>query len=555
MANHKKESNPPLEGSTEISKSRYFWFNWVLHPFLFALYIVLALLAYNVRELPLSDAYRSLLVAVAGTAVLLIFLRFIFRDWQRAALVTSLILFLTASYGHVYNLLESSSFAGVLLGRHRYLITAWILALILGTWVAIKIKNPQTITQLLNLVAVAALILPLITIGGYIIRAHTLPNTVATASTEQDSFLKVPENSQPPDIYYIVLDAYAREDILQNDFGFDNSEFLNALRTRGFYVADQSNSNYLRTIFSITSAMNSDYLTNLDIDLNHTEHRLLSAERLRDSWVRRQLEGTGYTTVALTSSYPLTEITDADYYIIPNMVNIEALRARGAYNEFEGLIIHNSIAFILLEINSLRQSSVKSFVFNRLDNARDIRREIILSSFDHLAEIPNISGPKFVFSHIISPHSPYLFGPNGEHVNYPRPVTLSERYVSPGSESWEQYRDQLQYINTKIIETIDAIMASSDETPIIILQSDHGPPTGDWEDPNQLYIIDRKAILNAYYLPAECQDQLYPNISPVNSFRVVFNCVFGTSFQIQEDKAYLDGLDQNKGLLLIPLDD
>ena len=41
-----------------------------------------------------------------------------------------------------------------------------------------------------------------------------------------------------PDIYVVLLDAYPRADTLDNDFGYDNSPFLDGLRAEGFDVAE-----------------------------------------------------------------------------------------------------------------------------------------------------------------------------------------------------------------------------------------------------------------------------------------------------------------------------
>src|SRR5690606_20870239 len=75
------------------------------------------------------------------------------------------------------------------------------------------------------------------------------------------------ELDTPPDVYYIILDGYPRADILAERYGYDNSEFLEGLESRGFYIADGSHSNYGQTILSLTSSLNMDYLdTLIDIE-------------------------------------------------------------------------------------------------------------------------------------------------------------------------------------------------------------------------------------------------------------------------------------------------
>ncbi len=49
---------------------------------------------------------------------------------------------------------------------------------------------------------------------------------------------------------------------------------------------------------------------------------------------------------------------------------------------------------------------------------------------------------------------------------------------------------------------------------------------------------ERFPILNAYYFPGVDSSDLYPTISPVNSFRVVLNTYFGLELPLLEDRAF-----------------
>jgi hypothetical protein len=94
-----------------------------------------------------------------------------------------------------------------------------------------------------------------------------------------------------------------------------------------------------------------------------------------------------------------------------------------------------------------------------------------------------------------------------------------------------------------LVRTIDGILKNSSNPPIIILQSDHGPGayfnTSSAED---TCIKERAGILNAYYLPENGVEYLYPSISPVNSFRVIFNTFFEANYALLDDKTYYSSL-------------
>lgn len=139
-------------------------------------------------------------------------------------------------------------------------------------------------------------------------------------------------------------------------------------------------------------------------------------------------------------------------------------------------------------------------------------------NLDKLETVPLIPSPKFVFAHINAPHEPYIFSKSG------RFIPDQEAYI-PG------YRDQVVYINERVLSIIDKILASSDRPPIIVLQGDHGGG----ETQND---FRRMHILNAYYIPNGGVERLYPEITPVNTFRVIFDTYFGSSYGLLPDVSY-----------------
>jgi hypothetical protein len=80
---------------------------------------------------------------------------------------------------------------------------------------------------------------------------------------------------------------------------------------------------------------------------------------------------------------------------------------------------------------------------------------------------------------------------------------------------------------------IDALLDESEIPPIIILQSDHG------QRPLHPGIVigddEWHKILNAMYLPGMDYDTLSDNISPVNTFRLIFNHYFDANYPMLED--------------------
>jgi hypothetical protein len=107
---------------------------------------------------------------------------------------------------------------------------------------------------------------------------------------------------------------------------------------------------------------------------------------------------------------------------------------------------------------------------------------------------------------------------------------------------------------TKILrETIENLLENSDSTPVIIIQSDTGPNIGFSDTTTELQQTSRMSIFNAYYFPNEEYDLLYDDITPVNSFRVVFDSQFQTNYGVVEDKIFFSTYE--KPYTLIELND
>ncbi len=494
------------------------------HPFLLAAYPIAALLAFNIDWLRPGDGLRSLLLALASTLLLLVLLQR-WLDWPRAALVTSLLVIGFFSYGHLYESLKAVGL-GTSVGRHRYLAPVFLAALASGAWWMIRrARAPERATAVLNLVALAALAFPAFTLGRWALASlrGTLPTPAASTS------LNLPEQGRPPDVFYIIVDGYARQDTLQRVFEFDNGPFLGFLRERGFYIADDSRSNYAQTGLSLASSLNLDYVDHLlPRGGSETTGRESVWNLIRRNEVRRQLESLGYLTVAFSTGLAGTEWTNADLYYTAGAVD-EDLGLVGA-NPFEGMLIQTS----LLRLISDGVVALPRF----LPDVRypyEVHRTRIRNIFDRLQDLPSTDQPKFVFAHIISPHPPFVFDADGSPVTPNVPFTLRFTFDAgdPSHEDYiSGYREQTVFVNRELEKVIEAILASAPVPPVILIQGDHGPDSGSGR---VSYIQERMTNLHALLIPGG-SDSLRPGLTPVNSFRIVFNEVFGGAYPILDDR-------------------
>jgi len=497
---------------------------WILHPFLFGAYPVIALLAHNIQQTTPLTALRSLLFALILASVSLLISRLILGDWRRAALVTSLAMLIFFSYGRVFTLVEDSAILGAKIGGHHIVLPGlFAFCLFLAGWLSLKKLNMPSWTMTLNLVGLIAILLPFTQIAwyethiAYVRSSESRPKTTASALG-----LKIQEGKTPPDIYYIILDMYARSDSLEINLRYDNSAFLKSLEEKGFYIATCSQSNYPTTYPSLTSSLNFNYLNSLSKDFlppNTQEDDMYPF--LQGNAVRSVLKDLGYTFVDFESGYSPDEFHDADYYLSPNN-DILGRLTLGGLNPFESILLQTSAGSVLYNY-SLTHPAMRPF----FDYSYITFRDRMVYAMDKLPDLPSIPGPKFVFVHLIAPHDPFAFGPNGEVIPQKTPFTLNNpaQYLP---DFITGYSEEVTYLNKRVLNIVGQLINKSTTPPIIILQGDHGIPRFmDWNMAN----------LNAYYLPDGGESLLYPTISPVNSFRVIFNAYFGGHLEILDDHA------------------
>jgi hypothetical protein len=507
-----------------------------VYPLLIGLFSLLTLLAHNIDQVKPNVALRALAVSLAGAVVLFLLLRLLCRDWKRAALLAALGLAWFYAYGHLYASVKNIHLGSFLLGRHVFTLPVWLLTLALALWwVLKKLKDPAALTLPLNVIACAMLIVPLVQIAQFELRDQQAWQASASASAAAGE-IHLPEGTTPPDIYYIILDSYARGDILQAEFGYDNTQFLEDLTEMGFYVAPCSLSNYSHTDMSLASSLNFNYLAALGKQYSYPEtNRTPLRPLIRNGAVRKMLEGLGYTSVAFETGYYWTGWYNADYFMSPpRQGTLGNLFTSGGLNSFEVMYLRSTAGLLLVDF--AQKIGLPQKLVPDVNYPNQVHREQILYILSQLRfdRVPSLQGPKLVFVHLAIPHPPNIFGPNGEQV------------VLADSDKMG-YRDQVIFISSQIKTIVQDIIDKSARPPVIVIQGDHGAV--------QIKGDGHVSILNAYYLPGvDPASALYPSISPVNTFRVIFNQYFGGTYPLLEDVSNYSTRDTPYKLKIVPND-
>ncbi len=508
----------------------------VLPPLIFSLYPSIALLGENYSVIGVEEVLRSAIVSVGFAVILLILFYMFFKDWRKSSLSSLLVQLLFFSYGHVYDLLnEKKNPLTREKKKNRYLGPLWVIIFVLGfIWIWRNKKNVLSFISSLNIIFLVALVFPIYNVVVYEYTHKVDPQDLISSVNELP--IETVPDFNLPDVYYIVLDEYGRDDALLEIFNFDNSEFLEKLGNNNFEVALCSQSNYARTSLSISSALNMNYIDQFfDVDQiisKDTDIEDLLSDSIKHSLARMKLEEFGYQTIAFETGFSFSEIIDADYYYYPAQDEEITHPFFDKINRFESLLLNSTIIrFFITSVPPVAEILVPLLEFpNQIDRART------LWILDKLETIPDIEGPKFVFAHIVSPHEPFVFSADG---SYPVP----EPDYFPG------YPDQIQYLNQRILQLIDSLQENSKTPPIIIIQGDH----------SFRIVTDlkwRMAVLNAYYLPGITGDDniVYPSITPINSFRLILNKYFDFDYEYLEDRAYFSDFENPEIFTYVPLE-
>ena len=479
-----------------INKNSKFTF---ILPLIFLAFPVIFLFSQNINE-KFIHVLEILFIFIIVAFFLWLLLGYVLKNRIKSSLIISFCSALFFSYGHVRfsfdNFFNTSSveFVGVTLGIYIILFLAFPIFII---------KTKRVLNNFIKIIAVSSLVvmmMPIVDIGEHFVYGD---NYVAeTYSTDMNP---ISVQHQSPDVYYILPDAYAGFKSTEMYWNFDNSDFKNYLTENGFYITEDSYANYDYTAASVPSTMNMTY--------GYGDGDPIDIPRQNNgNWpIFDNFRSKGYTTFFIESGLYLDfHINNVDHKLCSPSDMLDTFFVRAMFER--SMILPVGVEFFL-------QGDL---------------RDKVNCSFDELDKIlKNDKTPKFVFTHVMSPHSPFVFGPTGGS-----PASIFSNIDNLSAYKSNLYIDQIQFVNYKLEHIIDKLL-NTDNPPIIIIQSDHGKRgTANDDEPA---VRNDKQLNNfrAYYIPNGDRNIELENASPVNTFRVLFNTYFDYNYELLENKFYI----------------
>lgn len=463
-----------------------------------SLYPCIFIFAQNAGEAKLGDTRLFACIFLLTALAMLLVTGVIFRNMSRAAFMTCLGMLVVINFTMVSQAIKGK--LPWLRDRYQLLLIGLIFLLIL----ILMLKKKPNMTAGCGIIA--------LTFGALCFISGIIAAPKVISGATQAPPLDAPEeirsahfSGEKRDVYYLLFDEYGGTENLETYFGFDNSAFYDALKERGFSVSETSrNTESCWTEDIVPNLMNLDYVVNDDM-----------TARAR----RTYLENPVLVQLFWQNGYQVNLINHWRYLRFPAK---ELTRGQHEDTVSSYLLEHS----LFQQIPPLRDRINLKIFMNYRDNYVG-PVENAVEALEGCAD--QVDGPTLTVSYIQSPHAPFVFHKDGS-------------IQSDKSKYWywkepQLYTDQLQYINSVILKTIDSIQ-SKDPDAVILLLSDHGARVplhmveqfgGPWFDAEKETPVMQNALVSAY-IPG--QQLNLEGQTGINATRMVLNGAFGLNLSL-----------------------
>jgi len=323
-----------------------------------------------------------------------------------------------------------------------------------------------------------------------------------------------------PNAVILILDGYARQDVLDASFGAEGMSLASALSDRGFVIKDNATTNYSRTYASVSSMLAMDYPfgegTSTEESLDHMR-RLLDG----DNPLVHGYHNAGYTVTAYENWWWGSQCGQS----IDNCTRADLVE-RSLWS------LGQSSPLASIQKATVPHPSVTTGV--------QLIRELGEQIEDDRAT------PQLVIAHVTVPHPPHLLDASCSiSVGSGQANELAPAYSAVEENAGAERRgflEQTRCIDREVIAAIDQLLTIDPGLAVLVL-SDHGPETqlqghakspDEWSDEA---MQERMAVLTAMRVPANCEST-DPSQTTVNTIRFFVSCTTGAKLDMLRERIY-----------------
>ena len=376
-------------------------------------------------------------------------------------------------------------------------------------WASFKVRHLTNIdwipfTRALNVVGTLFAVAGLMNV---LYLASALPPSASAVAAER------PTAPTDPDIYLVLLDGYPRADVVDSVIGKDTSSFLEDMDSLGFDVAENSHSNYNRTILTVASIANGRQVDELVVVPPHggpAQERLFTS-LIHGGAAFQDARRLGYEVVAVPSQLERYAPIQAD-----------EVRDSGQLSQFE---------YLLPRDGALPRIGGDAY----LTFLREQHRQRVMSSFSTLAAIASESTekPRLVFAHIMAPHNPIVFRSDGLVATVPECYWADCFIDDPMSvELKSAIGEQIEFVDRHVLTLAAEIKQTSTRPAVIVFFGDHG--FRHWASNKP------ETYRNLFLSSTPGHPGLFgPSPSPVNLIARLMNTYVGASLPLAKEDVWI----------------
>jgi hypothetical protein len=310
-----------------------------------------------------------------------------------------------------------------------------------------------------------------------------------------------------PDIYLVILDGYARSDVIQRLFNYDNSSFEASLNELGFEVYSEAKANYPITHFSIPSLLEMSYMHQGNGPISNSDLAKLAGNISGDNATVRTVKANGY-----------------------RYVHGETITQYNHCGEEVDVCLKGP--FLDVTMYRLLQNTPIGGLFYRGtgDPATWLNVKRIAQMRDWNVTTDLEGQPNFVLLHLILPHPPLFLDRHcqpridpdfrgSEMIRDDIPEDRNEKRM----EAWIE---QVECANQTTINFLHQL----DEDDVVIVTSDHGSDAtyrlfGNVTQYTDEQLAERIPTFTAARLPEDCRGAIPQDVTLVNLSRYIFACL------------------------------
>ena len=492
-----------------------FFKTWPLHVLLLPIFFILNI---NLRFAGLLDksvAFKYFIIIAASLALLSFILHKIYKNKAKSGLLATTCGILFLYFGDIKNGLAGLPIIN-LVTHNIIFLPLFFLFLIFIFYKIPKLNISARLTFFLNLLFFMYLAIEFVKWQSF----NQKENSTAISShlndtPEQDSL----QTKKKIDIIYILLDCYPSISYQEEMLGKHHHYLDSSLKEMGFFVVNNSKSNYNRTAFSMASTFQLDYVPWLHNNMKVEPYHYNKALELVKN-------GPLFTTLS-SYKYQFNNLSIFDFADQPALKKLNFLAT-----STKEIILYNTF------INTIRRQ-ILWHLSSSLEKSNDdiIKRNKELLSFtkdynwkvaDSLVSITSnkTSSPRFIYSHFLMPHFPYFYDSSG-NAN-----SDNEIYGNGMITDSLKFKGYINYTDRTISTLVQSLLKKIGQTAILIIQSDHG-----LSDLDEKREKDAFRNYSAFYFPDKKYDALYSGMSNVNTFRIILNKYFEQHLPLLKDSS------------------